>query len=112
MKRSWSTIALCLLASCSGPLSKQASAPAAIDDSKVVDLTYSFDEKTIYWPTAKPFVWEKRAGARMTPAIGTRQPATARASMAARIWMRRSTLPSTGNRSTRSRWTIWSDRPR
>jgi kynurenine formamidase len=33
----------------------------AIDESKVVDLTYSFDEKTIYWPTAKPFTWEKEA---------------------------------------------------
>ena len=26
-----------------------------IDDSKVLDLTYAFDEDTIYWPTAKPF---------------------------------------------------------
>jgi kynurenine formamidase len=25
------------------------------DESKVVDLTYTFDENTIYWPTAKPF---------------------------------------------------------
>ena len=33
----------------------------AIDVSKLVDLTYSYDEKTIYWPTAKPFTWEKEA---------------------------------------------------
>ncbi|MBM4255197.1 MAG: cyclase family protein [Deltaproteobacteria bacterium] len=26
-----------------------------IDEKKVIDLTYSFDEHTIYWPTAKPF---------------------------------------------------------
>ncbi len=26
-----------------------------IDESKVIDLTYPFDEHTIYWPTAKPF---------------------------------------------------------
>ena len=25
------------------------------DDMKIVDLTYSFDETTIYWPTAEGF---------------------------------------------------------
>ena len=35
--------------------------PCAIDDSKLVDLTHAFDDKTIYWPTAKPFVWHKDA---------------------------------------------------
>jgi kynurenine formamidase len=34
---------------------------AQIDTSKLVDLTYPFDEKTIYWPTAKPFQWEKES---------------------------------------------------
>ncbi|NOT58297.1 MAG: cyclase family protein [Deltaproteobacteria bacterium] len=29
-----------------------------IDESKVIDLTYTFDEHTIYWPTAKPFHME------------------------------------------------------
>jgi len=33
-------------------------ASAGIDESKVIDLTYSFDEHTIYWPTAKPFQLE------------------------------------------------------
>jgi kynurenine formamidase len=33
----------------------------SIDESKVVDLTYNFDETTIYWPTAKPFLWEKES---------------------------------------------------
>lgn len=34
-------------------------APPAIDESKLVDLTHVFDEKTIHWPTAKPFHWQK-----------------------------------------------------
>jgi kynurenine formamidase len=35
-----------------------AQAPA-IDTAKVIDLSYSFDESTIYWPTAKGFEWKK-----------------------------------------------------
>ena len=27
--------------------------------SKVIDLTYPFDDQTIYWPNAKPFQWEQ-----------------------------------------------------
>jgi len=37
------------------------SQPAAIDRSKVIDLTYSFDASTIYWPTAKSFDWQKES---------------------------------------------------
>jgi kynurenine formamidase len=33
----------------------------AIDDGKLVDLTHTFDDKTIHWPTAKPFVWNRDA---------------------------------------------------
>ena len=33
----------------------------AIDENKLVDLTHAFDEKTIHWPTAKPFQWQKDA---------------------------------------------------
>jgi kynurenine formamidase len=41
---------------------RQATGPSSpINETKVVDLTYSFDESTIYWPTAKPFQWEKEA---------------------------------------------------
>jgi kynurenine formamidase len=36
-------------------------ASTAIDEDKLVDLTHAFDEKTIYWPTAKPFQWHKDA---------------------------------------------------
>jgi kynurenine formamidase len=35
--------------------------PGRIDESKLVDLTYAFDDKTIYWPTAKPFEWQKES---------------------------------------------------
>lgn len=34
---------------------------AQIDESKVVDLTWDFDERTIYWPTAQPFEFQKVA---------------------------------------------------
>ncbi len=37
---------------------KTLAAAGAIDESKVIDLTYSFDEHTIYWPTVKPFQLE------------------------------------------------------
>ena len=33
-------------------------AGAAIDPTKIVDLTYTFDAQTIYWPTEHPFVHE------------------------------------------------------
>lgn len=42
-------------------LALSACARSAIDEAKVIDLTYDFDERTIYWPTAKPFQWEKEA---------------------------------------------------
>jgi len=42
-----------------------ASATASvIDESKVIDLTYPFDEHTIYWPTAKPFQMETVSSAK------------------------------------------------
>jgi kynurenine formamidase len=31
------------------------------ETKKIIDLTYPFNEQTIYWPTAKPFHWEKVA---------------------------------------------------
>ncbi len=30
-------------------------------DTRVLDLTYSFDASTIYWPTAKSFEWQKES---------------------------------------------------
>jgi kynurenine formamidase len=35
------------------------SAFAEIDEGKLVDLTYPLDEQTVFWPTNKPFTWEK-----------------------------------------------------
>ena len=32
--------------------------------TQAIDLTYSFDEKTIYWPNAKPFEWQKESWGR------------------------------------------------
>jgi kynurenine formamidase len=43
-----------------------AAAVSAIDESTLVDLTHPFDERTIYWPTAKPFTWEKESWGRNT----------------------------------------------
>src|SRR3989442_10864929 len=34
-------------------------ATAQLDERKLLDLTYPFDERTVYWPTNKPFQWEK-----------------------------------------------------
>jgi len=42
-------------------ISEQSRLSPQIDETKVVDLTYSFDDKTVYWPTAKPFQWEKES---------------------------------------------------
>ena len=39
----------------------KSSSRGAIDVTKVIDLTYSFDESTIYWPTAKSFDWQKES---------------------------------------------------
>ena len=41
-----------------------AAATPSIDDSKILDLTHAFDDKAIYWPTAKPFKWEKESWGR------------------------------------------------
>jgi len=41
-----------------------AAAAPAIDETKLVDLTHPFDDKAIYWPTAKPFTWEKESWGR------------------------------------------------
>jgi kynurenine formamidase len=37
-----------------------AGAPS-IDESRIVDLTHTFDERTVFWPTAKPFAWHREA---------------------------------------------------
>lgn len=56
-------VAALFLVACQTPSSQTppSAAPSVLDKTKLVDLTYTFDEKTIYWPTAKPFTWEKEA---------------------------------------------------
>ena len=57
-----------LLAACSILATAAASfAAEAIDRSKIVDLTYTFDSTTIYWPTEKPMVHQRERHG-MTPA--------------------------------------------
>jgi kynurenine formamidase len=34
---------------------------AGIDETKLVDLTYPLDEQTVFWPTNRPFTWERTA---------------------------------------------------
>lgn len=36
-----------------------ARALAELSSKRIVDMSYAFDESTIYWPTDKPFRWEK-----------------------------------------------------
>jgi kynurenine formamidase len=48
------SLAVCLALAAGAAWTPPAQAQA-IDESKVVDLTYSFNEKTIYWPNAKGF---------------------------------------------------------
>ncbi len=37
---------------------------AGIDETKLIDLTYALDEQTVFWPTNRPFTWEKTAWGR------------------------------------------------
>ena len=57
----WSVLAIASLAASTSAIPAHA---GPIDEGKIVDLTYSFDENTVYWPTSKPFAWEKEAWGR------------------------------------------------
>lgn len=37
------------------------STQATINEARVIDLTYAFDDQTIYWPNAMPFKWERES---------------------------------------------------
>jgi kynurenine formamidase len=39
----------------------QAPPSRTLETAVIIDLTHPFDEHTIYWPTAKPFTWEKES---------------------------------------------------
>ena len=45
-------------------LSACASSADAVEESKIIDLTYPFSAETHHWPTAKPFYFEKVAEGR------------------------------------------------
>lgn len=62
-RTTWGLIVTGCLCGC-GSVAAPQSDPVTFDESKIVDLTYSFDENTIYWPTAKPFTWEKETWGR------------------------------------------------
>lgn len=50
-------VLLCVLCDlCGGIASPQA---PSLPESKLLDLTHPFDADTVYWPTARPFHWEK-----------------------------------------------------
>lgn len=51
MRRPWTCVLL--LAGCASP--------PALDESKLVDLTYPFNDQTVYWPTARKFELEQVA---------------------------------------------------
>lgn len=53
MKKMAGILVVIAWVACAVPVSAQ------IDERKLVDLTYPFDERTIYWPTNKAFQWEK-----------------------------------------------------
>ncbi|MGC2276051.1 MAG: cyclase family protein [Candidatus Binatus sp.] len=50
------TIALLTLAVASAVFAADANTPVKIDTAKIIDLTYTFDASTIYWPDEKGFV--------------------------------------------------------
>src|SRR4030095_10143428 len=47
-----------VLVSCNAPGRSSSGAPV-FSMEKMVDLTYPFDENTVYWPNAEAFKWEK-----------------------------------------------------
>jgi len=51
----WAMLVLIVLAACG----QQRGTRFTLNSQTVVDLTYAFDENTIYWPNAHPFHWEK-----------------------------------------------------
>ena len=61
---------------------------AGIDESKLVDLTYPLDERTVFWPSNKPFTWEKSSWVRPHRVTGMRPRSFPCLNMEARTLMR------------------------
>ncbi len=77
-------LAVVLTASCSKPTS-------GIDSSKLVDLSYTFDEKTVYWPNAEGFRHRKDTWTKTAAGFWYAAGESLRLSMAGRIWIVRCT---------------------
>ena len=65
MNRSLIVLPALLLAACSAP--PPTPKTTGIDSSKLIDLSYTFDDKTVYWPNAEGFrhrkdSWTKTPG--------------------------------------------------
>jgi kynurenine formamidase len=69
VRYSCALLAMILVAAC-GVAAPHGSTPlgarglGAIDDDRIVDLTYTFDSRTVYWPTSTPFRLETVARGR------------------------------------------------
>ena len=55
MKRSLILLPVLLMAACSAPAPAPAPKLSGIDSAKLIDLSYTFDDKTVYWPNAEGF---------------------------------------------------------
>ena len=105
-------IALLTLAVASAVFAADANTPVKIDTAKIVDLTYTFDASTIYWPDEKGFVHRLEKNGDTPEHYFYAAAITRRPSMAGRIPTRRIISIATGSRSTRFRSPIVSGRPR
>lgn len=72
------------------------SALAELDERTLIDLTYPFDEQTIYWPHNKPFAWEQTSWGSSPGDTGTPRRNSVLRSMEERISTLRFTLPRKG----------------
>lgn len=50
-----------VLATAASIVHAQSDLSQKLESAAIIDLTHAFDENTIYWPTAKPFTWEKES---------------------------------------------------
>ena len=82
---------LLLLATLTAPAVQAQKSPIDLKGSRVVDLTYAFDEKTIYSPTSPTaFKLDHLSYGKTEDATSTRPMPSAHQSTAAPIWTRRS----------------------
>jgi kynurenine formamidase len=62
MRASLVVLAVLLAVTCAfGQQSRPGRRSVVIPETRIVDLSHTFDENTVYWPTAKGFRWERDA---------------------------------------------------